>query len=140
MMDEMVHTLMNQKSRLSSQKIHMQQDLADINAKIKRLKSALGELEKEISNLQDKAKPILSFEIDGSKWKGEKKGKFEEAYDVYQKSINNYLKKAENKKEQLSDEIRREESKRSMYQDSLSSIAAQISNVSNLIETAQNKK
>ncbi|AJO23648.1 hypothetical protein AB434_2449 [Heyndrickxia coagulans] len=40
----------------------------------------------------------------------------------------------------MSDEIRREESKRSMYQDSLSSIAAQISNVSNLIETAQNKK
>lgn len=74
-MDEMVHTLMNQKSRLSSQKIHIQQDLADINAKIKRLKSALGELEKEISNLQDKAKPILSFEIDGSKWKGEKKRK-----------------------------------------------------------------
>ncbi|AJO23649.1 hypothetical protein ESP47_01600 [Heyndrickxia coagulans] len=61
MMDEMVHTLMNQKSRLSSQKIHIQQDLADINAKIKRLKSALGELEKEISNLQDKAKPILNF-------------------------------------------------------------------------------
>ncbi|MGG3966134.1 YwqH-like family protein [Heyndrickxia faecalis] len=136
-MDEMVHTLINQKSRLSSQKIHIQQDLADINAKIERLKSALGELEKEISNLQDKAKPILSFEIDSSKWKGEKKGKFEEAYDVYKKSINNYLKKAENKKEQLSDEIRREESKRSMYQDSLSSIAAQISNVSSLIETAQ---
>lgn len=72
--------------------------------------------------------------------KVKKKGKFEEAYDVYQKSINNYLKKAENKKEQLSDEIRREESKRSMYQDSLSSIAAQISNVSSLIETAKNKK
>ncbi|WP_262857869.1 hypothetical protein, partial [Heyndrickxia coagulans] len=56
------------------------------------------------------------------------------------RKLSNYLKKAENKKEQLSDEIRREESKRSMYQDSLSSIAAQISNVSNLIETAQNKK
>ncbi|WP_235920141.1 hypothetical protein, partial [Heyndrickxia coagulans] len=56
------------------------------------------------------------------------------------RKLSNYLKKAENKKEQLSDEIRREESKRSMYQDSLSSIAAQISNVSSLIETAQNKK
>ena len=69
-----------------------------------------------------------------------KKGKFEEAYDVYKKSINNYLKKAENKKEQLSEEIKHEESKRSMYQDSLSSIIAQISNVSSLIETAKNKK